>query len=84
MSTLLQSAISYSDIKWFLVVRNENSLSIKLARKEKKFREEAGNLLVSCADVLHRISNLVISRRCLKEDGKNIDQNQKRKLEACT
>ena len=37
----------------------------------------------SCANVLHRTLNLVISRRHLGDDGKEMYQNVKRTCRAC-
>ena len=45
------------------------------------FRGENENLS-SNADVLHKTSNLVISRCFLAEDGKEIDKNEKRTCRA--
>ena len=35
------------------------------------------------ADVLHTTSNLVISRCCFADDGKEMDKNEKRTCRAC-
>ena len=35
------------------------------------------------ADVLHNTSNLVISRCCFADDGKEMDKNEKRTSRAC-
>ena len=35
------------------------------------------------ADVLHNTSNLVISRCCFSDDGKEMDKNEKRTCRAC-
>ena len=35
------------------------------------------------ANVLHNTSNLVISRCCFADDGKEMDKNEKRKCRAC-
>ena len=46
------------------------------------FRGENENLS-SNADVLHKTSNLVISRCCFADDGKEMDKNEKRTYRAC-
>ena len=46
------------------------------------FKGENKNLS-SSADVLHKTSNVVISRCCFADDGKEMDKNDKRKCRAC-
>ena len=59
-----------------------NCRGIKLACLGWKRRERTENSS-SCANVLHRTSNLVISRRHLGDDGKKMYQNLKRTCRAC-
>ena len=46
------------------------------------FREENENLS-SNADVLHKTPNVVISRCCFADDGKEIDKNKNHTCRAC-
>ena len=39
--------------------------------------------LSSSADVLHKTSNLAISRCCFADDGKEMDKSEKRTCRAC-
>ena len=49
---------------------------------DAQFTRENENLS-SIADVLHKTSNLVISRCSFADDGKEIDKNEKRTCRAC-
>ena len=55
---------------------NENVMSGDLFRGEDE-------KLSSNADVLHKTSNLIISRCCFADDGDEIDKNEKRTCRAC-
>ena len=55
---------------------------MKPLRAVLNFGEKNENLPPG-ADVLHNTSNLVISRCCFADDGKEMDKNEKRTCRAC-
>ena len=65
----------------FALKMYSNYRRIKLVRVGWKRRERTENSS-SCANVLHRTLNLVISRRHLGDDGKEMYQNVKRTCRA--
>ena len=55
---------------------------MKPLRAALNFGEKNENLSPG-ADVFHNTSNLVISRCCFADDGKEMDKNEKRTCRAC-
>ena len=58
------------------------SLNNETDMSNAEFRGENANLS-SSADVLHKTSNLAISRCCFADDGKEIDKNETRTCREC-